>query len=83
MVSERIDNISMLTIEMAKPMQLTKVNPVPFSSFLTDEATNFENWGESMVTPMPQIHQMMRNNNGVSENVKGEIRQHVPETNNA
>ena len=79
MISVSIDNDSMLTIEMAKPIQFTKVSPVPLSSLLMEVATNFENWGESIVTPIPQIHQINRKNIGVSEKVNGDIKQQNPE----
>lgn len=44
----------MLTMVMAKPIQLTMVNAVPLSSGMAFWATKVENKGESAITTIPQ-----------------------------
>lgn len=67
----------------AKPIQFTKVNPVPFNSLGMAEATKLENCGESAVTAIPQKHQIPKKNVGENLKNRGEIRQHIPESNKA
>ena len=55
-LSVKNDSNCILTILMAKPIQFTKVSPVPFNSVGTDAATMVENWGESETTTIPQMH---------------------------
>ena len=54
----------MLTMVMAKPMQLTIVRADPTSSFGAVYATRVENWGESPTTTIPQKIKKERNNFG-------------------
>jgi len=44
----------MLTIVMAKPIELTMVRPVALRESGADWATKVENIGESAITTMPQ-----------------------------
>ena len=46
---------------MAKPIQLTMVNAVPFESELMLCATRVENSGESAITAIPQITKKPKN----------------------
>ena len=73
----------MLAIVMAKPMQFTSVSPVPLSSFGTDEATRLENWGESAVTAIPQMHHTVKKRDIGIWNKKGDERQNNPEIESA
>ena len=73
----------MLKIVMAKPIQFTRVNPVPFNSLGNDDATKFENWGESAVTAIPHKHHTTKNNDDEDQKNTGDSKQHRPETNKA
>lgn len=68
---------------MAKPIQFTKVKPVPFNSLGIAAATKFENWGESAVTAIPQKHQTPKNNVVDDKKSIGDNKQHVPEIDKA
>lgn len=52
--STNTDNNCILTILIEKPIQLTRVNAVPFNCAGAEEATMVENCGESDTTTMPQ-----------------------------
>ena len=70
----------MLTIVMAKPIDVTMVNAVPLFVTAADCATRVENCGESDTTVNPQINKTNRKKTGDKLNVTGERRQHIPET---
>ena len=73
----------MLTMVMAKPMQLTIVRAVPLSSVAEFCATRVENKGESATTITPQ-----KNKNAIKRigddtwKIKGSKRQQLPEKSN-
>lgn len=69
----------MLTILIAKPIQFTKVSPVPVNSEGMAAATKLENCGESAVTAMPQRHHPIKNSAEGSSNSKGDKRQSNPD----
>ena len=66
-----------LTMVMAKPMQLTIVSAVPFNASGALFATNVENKGESAITTMPQNNRKPINTVGDARvKTKGDSRQH-------
>ena len=73
-----------LTMVIAKPIQLTMVSAVPFSSAGAFWATRVENNGESAITTMPQNIRNPTNKLGdpLSKTI-GETKQHAPDKNNA
>ena len=74
----------MLTIVMAKPMQLTMVSAVPFDSAGALCATMLENKGEAAMTTKPQKRRKTVNTPPeLLKNNSGDIRQHNPEANKA
>lgn len=74
----------MLTIVMAKPMQLTMVSAEPRDSSGASRATRVENNGESAMTTHPQKDRKVRNaHRDPCVKNKGESRQHKPEKNSA
>ena len=66
---------------MAKPIQFVMVRAVPLNSGGADAATIVENWGESDITAIPQMHKAMINSCGGNEKSRGEVAQNTPETN--
>lgn len=67
---------------MLKPIQVTKVSAVPFTSCGAVCATNAENCGESEMTAIPQIS-MKKRKTGVDDPKKNaEAKQQIPEINN-
>ena len=64
---------------MAKPILFTKVNPEPTSSFGADNAIIAEYCGESPITTIPQKIRNVKKIGADVLNIKGEIKQQVPE----
>ena len=74
----------MLTMVIAKPIQVTRVIEVPFNEVIAFCATRLESWGESAITDMLQIRR--KTNNKIKEdpaNTIGDNKQQEPEMHNA
>ena len=77
------DNNWMLTMLIANPKQFTIVSPVPFKVIGAALATKLENWGESAVTAIPQIHHPIKKRMGGNWKSIGDTRQKPPEISKA
>ena len=73
----------MLTMVIAKPMQLTMVSDVPLDSAGALCATIVENSGESAMTETPQTNRKANSKGTEAVMKKGESMQQAPEMNNA
>ncbi len=72
----------MLIMVIEKPIQLTMVSAVPFTSESALCATNVENKGESAMTTIPQIDKnISRMTIEDCNNMKGERTQLIPDIN--
>ena len=69
----------MLTIVIAKPIELIIVSAVPLVSGSVFVATKVENSGESAITTSPQNDKKLTKTIGLLEKIKGDTRQHSPD----
>ena len=73
----------MLTMVIAKPMQLTMVSDVPLDSGGALWATRVEKSGESAMTVTPHTKRNTSNKGTEPDRNKGDSMQHAPEVNKA
>jgi hypothetical protein len=71
-------NSSMLTTEMAKPMQLLKVSTLPTTAGGAFCAVSVENWGESPETVAPHSSIQAMNSGSGATSISGAARQQAP-----
>src|SRR5215203_659673 len=78
-LSETTFKIWILTIVIAKPIEVTIVKAVPLFAAGADCATRVENCGESETTVNPQINKTNKKNPGEKLKIAGDNKQQTPE----
>lgn len=71
--------VSMLTMVIAKPIEVTSVSAVPFVAVGAVCDTKAENCGESAITKQPHIIKLIRKINGDAKKKRGDSKQQIPD----